>query len=143
MATNVKTVHREIEEMFGQVPNWIREIPDTAVGGFWTLMRDFHLAETHLPNKTKELIGIAVSGATRCRYCTLFHTEAARLFGATDEEIAEASTMAGVTMYASTFINAQQIDYDEFRQQTLDMVAFARQQQARKQSGKGAQVAAH
>ncbi|MFG3405457.1 carboxymuconolactone decarboxylase family protein [Streptomyces sp. NPDC048142] len=27
---------------------------------------------------------------TKCRYCTLFHTEAAKLFGATDEEIQEA-----------------------------------------------------
>ncbi len=31
----------------------------------------------------KELIGIAVSGATHCRYCAYFHTEAAKLFGAT------------------------------------------------------------
>jgi len=31
-----------------------------------------------------------VSGATRCRYCQVFHAEAARLNGATDEEIAEA-----------------------------------------------------
>jgi len=27
---------------------------------------------------------------TECHYCTLFHTEAAKLFGATDEEIQEA-----------------------------------------------------
>ena len=37
--------------------------------------------------------------------------------------------MAGVTMCASTFLNAQQIDYDEFRKETLEMVAFARQHQ--------------
>jgi AhpD family alkylhydroperoxidase len=113
-------------------------MPDTAVNGFWGLMRDFQLAETHLPNKTKELIGIAVSGATRCRYCTLFHTEAARLFGATDEEIAEASAMAGFTMGASTFLNAQQIDYDEFRQQTTAMIAYARKHQPQQRPGQPA-----
>jgi AhpD family alkylhydroperoxidase len=141
MATTVKAIHKEIEEMFGQVPGWIRTMPDTAVGGLWNLMRDFQLADTHLPNKTKELIGIAVSGATRCRYCTLFHTEAARLFGATDEEILEASTMAGVTMGVSTYLNAQQIDYEEFRRETLNMIAYARKHQSQKPARPGAHAA--
>ena len=127
--TNVKAIHSEIEGMFGQVPHWIREVPDSALPGFWSAMRDFQLADTALPNKTKELIGIAVSGATRCRYCALFHTEAARLFGATDAEIAEAAAMAGFTMNASTFLNAMQDDYEEFRHQTLDMIAWVRQHQ--------------
>ncbi len=119
-------VRDEMKEMFGQSPSWVDEIPDTALEGFWTLMRDFQLAETRIPNKYKELIGLGVSGATRCRYCTLFHTEAAKLFGATDEEIAEASMMAGHTMAASTFLNAQQVDYDTFRRETLEMIAYAR-----------------
>jgi AhpD family alkylhydroperoxidase len=113
MATKISRteVHREIEQMFGRVPSFVEELPESAVVGFWTTMRDLQLGETRIPNKYKELIGLAVSGATRCRYCALFHTEAARLFGATDEEIAEASAMGGFTMMASTFLNAQQIDY--------------------------------
>jgi AhpD family alkylhydroperoxidase len=141
--TDVKGIHKEIEDMFGQVPHWLRELPDNALGGFWTTMRDFHLAETALPNKTKELIGIAVSGATRCRYCTLFHTEAARLFGATDAEIAEAASMAGLTMHASTFLNAMQVDYDEFRRETLDMIAYARQHQPQLQAAQPQYAPAH
>src|SRR5687768_6368418 len=88
---SIAEVHREIQEAFGRVPEWISEIPDSATPAFWGLFRDFYLAETKIPNKYKELIGIAVSGATRCRYCVLFHTEAAKLHGATNEEIAEAS----------------------------------------------------
>ena len=143
MTTNVKAIHKEVESMFGQVPSWMRELPESTLTGFWTTMRDFELAETALPNKTKELIGIAVSGATRCRYCALFHTEAARLFGATDAEIAEAAAFGGYTMYASTFINAMQVDYDEFRQQTLDMVAYARKQHAQQAQGLQPHVSAH
>ncbi len=130
MATDVKAIQQEVKETFGLVPAWLREIPDAALGGFWATMRDFQLAETHIPNKYKELIGLAVSGATRCRYCALFHTEAARLFGATDEEIAESSMMAAHTMSASTFLNAQQVDYDQFRKETLDSISYVRQQQA-------------
>jgi AhpD family alkylhydroperoxidase len=126
MATDRKQVNAEVKELFGEVPSWFASIPDEAVGGFWQLMRDFQLGETRIPNKYKELIGLAVSGATRCRYCALFHTEAARLFGASDEEIAEASMMGAFTMAGSTFLNAQQVDYDEFRRETLDAVAYVR-----------------
>src|SRR6187402_2981798 len=110
--TSKSDVLREVGETFGLVPEWISKIPESSLSGFWGLMRDFELAETKIPNKYKELIGLAVSGATRCKYCALFHTEAARLFGATDDEIAEASAMAGFSMMASTFMNAEQVDYE-------------------------------
>ncbi|MDQ3032923.1 MAG: carboxymuconolactone decarboxylase family protein [Myxococcota bacterium] len=130
MATKIgrAEVQREIQQMLGTMPSWVSEMPEGALVGFWTTMRDLQLAETHIPNKYKELIGLAVSGATRCRYCTLFHTEAARLAGATDAEIAEASAMGGFTMMASTFLNAQQTDYEQFRKETLQIVAHLKSQ---------------
>ena len=101
-------------------------MPDGALQGFWITMRDFYLGETKIPNKYKDLIGLAVSGATRCKYCALFHTELAKLNGATDAEIAEASAVGGVTMLGSTFVNAQQIDYEQFRKETLAIVEYAK-----------------
>ena len=121
-------IRSEIQKMFGSVPSWVEEIPDSALEGFWTTMRDLQLAETAIPNKYKELIGLGVSGATRCKYCTLFHTEAAKLFGATDEEIREAAMMAAHTMAASTFVNAMQTDYEQFRKETLDAIAYVKKQ---------------
>ncbi len=140
--TSTAQMRQEMTELFGQVPGWVDDLPEAAAGGFWTIMRDFQLGQTAIPNKYKELIGLGVAGATRCRYCALFHTEAARLFGATDEEIAEASMMAGFTMAGSTFLNAQQVDYDDFRKETLEMVAYARIAQARAPAA-GAQAAGH
>ncbi len=134
--TTKNEIFREVEQAFGQVPEWMRQMPQEALDGFWSSMRDFQLAETKIPNKYKELIGLAVSGATRCRYCVLFHAEAARLAGATDEEIAEASAMAGFTMMASTFLNAQGIDYEVFRRETHSIIAYVRQQQVLQASGK-------
>ena len=129
MAESRADVLREVQEMFGQVPSWVAEIPEAALGGFWRMERDFHFAETKIPNKYKELMGLAVSGATRCKYCALFHTEAARLFGATDDEIAEASMMAGVTMCASTFMNAQQTDYETFARETREAIEYVKSKQ--------------
>ena len=36
--------------------------------------------------------------------------------------------MGAVTMMGSTFINAQQIDYDRFRQETRDIIAYLKKQ---------------
>ncbi len=121
-------IRDEIKQTFGEVPTWVGEMPDSALPGFWAMMRDFQLAETAIPNKYKELIGLGVSGATRCRYCALFHTEAAKLFGATDQEIAEAAMMAAHTMSASTFLNATQTEYDQFRRETLQAIEYVRRQ---------------
>jgi AhpD family alkylhydroperoxidase len=132
-------IKSEIQKMFGKVPGWVEDVPDSALEGFWTTMRDFQLAETAIPNKYKELIGLGVSGATRCKYCTLFHTEAAKMFGATDQEIREAAMMAAHTMAASTFVNAMQTDYDQFRKETLDAIAYVKSQapQQTQPPGKG------
>ncbi len=127
---------REIKDTFGLVPEWLRQVPATALPGLWGQMSEFYLAETKVPNKYKELIGIAVSGATRCRYCAVFHTELARVHGATDDEIAEASMMGAMSMNASTFVNAQQIDYEQFRRETLQAVEYVKSKMAK--SGKQA-----
>jgi AhpD family alkylhydroperoxidase len=119
-------VYKEIKETLGLVPEWLEKMPEGGLQGFWAMARDFWLKETKIPNKYKELIGVAVSGATRCKYCALFHTEAARLFGATDEEVAEASMMGALTMCGSTFLNGEQIDYEKFRRETLDIIAHVK-----------------
>ena len=133
----LSSIREEIKQTFGKVPAWVDEMPPSALEGFWATMRDFQLAETRIPNKYKELIGLAVSGATRCRYCTLFHTEAAKLFGATDEEIREAASMAAHTMSASTFVNAVQVDYDAFRRETLDAISHVRKHMPQPQASSG------
>jgi AhpD family alkylhydroperoxidase len=137
MATIAKKadIHREIEGAFGQVPTWLRALPTPALEGVWSLMRDFYLADTKIPGKYKELIGIAVSGVTGSKYCSLFHTENARLHGATDEEIAEASVMGSLVSMNGTYANAMQVDYKRFHDETLAIVAHVKAHGA--MAGKG------
>ena len=108
-------VDRDIEETLGLVPTFFQGVPDYLIESEWQSFKNFDLSdETAIPPKYKQLIGLAVSGATRCRYCAYFHREAAKLFGATDEEVNEAGLMAKSTMAWSTYLNAMQFDYDEF-----------------------------
>ncbi len=135
MATSNKRaqLEQEMVQAFGLVPEWSKLIPEPAAEGLWRVMADFQLAETKIPNKYKELIGLAVSGATRCRYCSLFHVEAARLNGATEEEINEACMMGAHTMSVSTFLNAEGVEYEQFKKELLKIVSHVRAQQS--QSG--------
>jgi AhpD family alkylhydroperoxidase len=124
-----EVVDRDIEETLGLVPTFFKEVPDVLIGTEWESFKTLILSDqTAIPNKYKELIGLGVSGATRCKYCAYFHTEAARLFGATDDEINEAALVAKNTMGWSTYLNARQFDYDEFVREFDQIAAHVRSQ---------------
>lgn len=106
----------DIQQTFGFVPQFMRQIPETVLPMFWIGMKQFEMnPNTKLDAKTKELIGIAVASQIPCEYCVYFHTMGARQQGATDQEIKEAVGMAGMTRMGSTLLNGMQIDKNQFR----------------------------
>ncbi len=107
-------VEQEMRDALGIVPGFFERIPDDLVDHEWTLFKRLELGETLIPNKYKELMGVALHSETKCRYCTLFHTEAAKMFGATDEEIQEAVHYAKMTVGWSVYLNGIREDYDSF-----------------------------
>ena len=107
-------VEADIKETLGLVPSFFSEVPDEVLAQEWDLFKRFEFGETHIPGKYKQLIGLAVHSYTHCRYCTLFHTAAAKLNGATDEEIQEAVHFAKHTAGWSTYLNGIGQNYDEF-----------------------------
>ncbi len=108
-------VYKEIEGMFGLVPSFIKTIPDSTLEPEWELLKKIQIEEGAIPNKYRELIGLGLSAVSKCRYCTLFHTEMAKLFGATDKEIEEAVHYAKSSAGWSAYLNGMQVDYDEFK----------------------------
>ena len=128
---NRREADRDIEEVFGRVPEFFQRVPDYLLPTEWASFKSLVLSDqTAIPNKYKELIGLAVSGATRCRYCAYFHTEAARLFGATEDEIVETALISKNTMGWSTYLNTLQFDYDAFTTEFDQMAAHIREQTA-------------
>ena len=75
------------------------------------------------------LLVLLLAGA-RCRYCCYFHTEAARLFGASEEEITETAMIAKNTMGWSTYLNTLQFDYDAFTAEFDQVTEHVREQMA-------------
>ena len=110
-------VEAEMKEMLGLVPSFFGRIPEDYLDFEWELFKRLELGETRIPNKYKELMGIALHAETKCHYCTLFHTEAAKLFGATDEEIQEAVHYAKMSLGWSAYLNGIRQDYDQFAEE--------------------------
>jgi AhpD family alkylhydroperoxidase len=110
----------------GLVPTMFKTIPDSTLEMEWGLFKRVELEEGPIPSKYRELIGIGIAAATRCRYCVLFHTEAAKLNGATDAEIEDALHFAKSSAGWSLYINGLQLDFEEFRAEMRRMVEHIR-----------------
>jgi AhpD family alkylhydroperoxidase len=114
---NREEIYKEIEQMFGLVPSMFKAVPDSSLELEWKLFKRVQFDEGPIPNKYRELIGVAISAVSKCRYCALYHTEVARLYGATDAEIEDALHYAKSTAGWSTYINGLQLDFDQFREE--------------------------
>lgn len=119
-------VHLEMKEMFGEVISFVDRIPDEFIDSEWDLIKRVQFGETLIPNKYKELIGLSVSAVTRCRYCVLFHTETAKLFGASEGEIEEAVHYTKLVQGWSIYLNGLAIDFDEFADEVQRVAEFVR-----------------
>ncbi len=79
----------DIKKTMGVVLDQFKRIPHDVVPHEWALMKEYSFSETKIPAKYKELMGVAIAATIKCPYCIHFHTRAAKMNGATDDEIAE------------------------------------------------------
>jgi AhpD family alkylhydroperoxidase len=79
-------------ELTGRIGELSKLSPDT-VKGYMTLSAA-NAQSSHLGEKTRQLISLAVAVTTHCDGCITFHTDAALKAGASREEISEALGVA-------------------------------------------------
>lgn len=123
-----KQIEKEMIAHFGFVPDFYGTLPRSTLPQEWAVHRDFELAETAIPNKYKELIGLAVAAHIKCRYCIYFHEQAAIAHGATEEELKEACFMGGMTVQYSNAITGMRYDFDKFKSEVDRAIQFMTEQ---------------
>jgi len=119
-------VYEEMEHTLGLVPSFFKTIPDSTLELEWELFKKIELEETAIPSKYRELIGLAMAGVTKCRYCAFYHAEAAKLFGATEEEIEDAMHYAKAVAGWSTYVNGLQLDFEQFKDEVVRVCEHVR-----------------
>ena len=128
-------VYHEIDGMFGEVPSFFQVLPDATLELEWELFRRVQFEEGPIPNKYRELLGLAVSAVRGCQYCAYYHTEVAKLNGATEEEIEDAVHFAKSSVGWSTYLHGMQIPFQQFKEEVDRACAHVREQ-----SGVGAGI---
>ena len=124
---------RDIQATLGVVPGFFRAFPEAGLPGAWAEFKQVQVAEnTRLSPKVKQLIGLAVSAQVPCSYCVYFHTEVAKAYGATPDEIKEAVALAAISRHWSTVLNGMAIDMTSFRSEVDTSLRIAAERAAKK-----------
>jgi AhpD family alkylhydroperoxidase len=128
-----QTTYDDIQKTLGSIPAFYKMFPDFALPGAWKNMKDFVInPNTAIPPKYKELIGLGVSSQIPCSFCTLAHTEFAKVNNATESEVQEAVLVAAGTRQWSTILNGLQTDEAAFKKETNAMMKFVKNKNASK-----------
>jgi AhpD family alkylhydroperoxidase len=113
---SAQATYDEVQSTLGGVPTFVKLFPKGAIAGAWAEQRDLELSDkTALSPKVKALISLAVAAQIPCQYCIWADTKTAKAMGASQEEIAEAVAMAGLTRHWSTFFNGMQLDLTQYK----------------------------
>jgi AhpD family alkylhydroperoxidase len=109
------SIMREVNDVLGSVPKFIEAIPDAHLDWMWGSMHHMQLLPGEIPAKYQQLVMLAVSTYAKCKYCTDFHTEAAKALGASEREIREVALLTGHTASFSNYLGGTQYDYELFK----------------------------
>jgi len=115
---------KDIKKTMGVVLDQFKKIPHDVVPHEWAEMKKYSFSETKIPAKYRELMGLAVAATIKCPYCIYFHTHAAKMNGATDDEIAETAFLARFTTGWSEMLHATSIDLEDFKKQVGEIEAY-------------------
>ncbi len=105
----------DIKATMGIVPGFMQALPEDVLVQEWPLFKKYTFEQSVIPGKFRELAGLMVAANIKCPYCAAFHTAAATMNGATQEELAEIYFMASLTSRWSAIIHAQAYDLETFK----------------------------
>ncbi|MEM6379490.1 MAG: carboxymuconolactone decarboxylase family protein [Bacteroidota bacterium] len=132
MDKEIKQAKQEIEASFGTYPTLFKIIPDYQVPGMWAYFKACNSPQNAIPPKYRELINLAVAAQIPCDYCIYYHTESAKAFGATEDEIKEALVVSSGTRAFSMIIQGNGVDLEEFKKEFDGMMAYMAKQATKK-----------
>jgi AhpD family alkylhydroperoxidase len=89
-------------QLLKTIPEFARLAPES-LKGYQTLSAA-NSKDSHLGEKMRQLISLAVAVTTHCDGCIVIHTDAALKAGATREEISEALGVAMAMNAGATFV---------------------------------------
>jgi AhpD family alkylhydroperoxidase len=104
----------EMENTFGFFPGFFNGVPQDVLVQMWPIMKTYLFGQSKITGKYREMISLAVAATLKCPYCETFHRAAAKMNGATDEELAELGALVGQVTFWSSVLHTQNYDMNTF-----------------------------
>ena len=130
---NRADVDRDIEATLGLVPEFFKQVPDYLIPTEWASFKSLELSDqTAIPNKYKELIGLAVFGRDALPLLLLLpYGGGATVWRQRGRDHRDgAALIAKNTMGWSTYLNTLQFNYDQFVEEFDQVTTHVRSQMA-------------
>ena len=127
---------QEMENTFGSFPGFFNGVPQDVMVQMWPIMKKYIFGQSAIPPKYREMIGLAVAATLKCPYCEVFHRGAAKMNGATDEELTEVAAITGQTAFWSSVLHTQNYDINTFMKEFQDIGEHLSKQQAQVSSAR-------
>ena len=105
---------KEIKETFGFVPDFFKKTPKDVIIHMWPIFKKYQLGESSIPPKYREMMMLAAAAAVKCPYCEMFHSEASKMLGATDEELSELAVLVASVGFWSNTLHTMNYDMNKF-----------------------------
>ena len=120
----IKEVYQDIKQSrnttyIGNFWRYLAFDPDL-LKNVWTDIKNIMVKKTIIPNKTKEMIYMAVSITNNCSYCTHSHTAAAKKLGMTSEEHSEFLNIIALAAKTNQLVNGIQVPVDEIFNEDIE-----------------------
>jgi AhpD family alkylhydroperoxidase len=119
--SDYKSTAKDIKNSLGIVPGFMKALPEDVLIYEWPMWKKYTLEESLIPEKYRELMGLAVAANIKCPYCLFFHHAMAKMAGATDEEIAETGFLASQTSRWSVLLHAQRYEMETLMEEGKQM----------------------
>ena len=121
MTMNYQDTLEDVKATVGIVPGFMKALPEDVLMHDWPLFKKYSLGESAIPQKYRELMGLAVAANIKCPYCQAMHTDMAKGYGATEEELREVYYLASFTARWSAMIHAQHYPMEQFDRERAQM----------------------
>jgi AhpD family alkylhydroperoxidase len=117
-----------MERTLGSIPGFFSAVPPDMLVQMWPAIKTYFLGQTRIPAKYREMISLAVAKALKCSSCETFHHTAAKMNGASDDELAEVGAILAQVTFWSTIMGSMNYDMSAFMREFQAMAErFAKQ----------------
>ena len=110
-------IYKDIEETLGGVGGYIEKLYDSQLELMWETTKQTFLSDMSLGLKVNALTALSAAYALDCEYWIEFHSQTARLAGASEENIQDVKKLSEFSAQWSQFLEGINYDFKQWKEE--------------------------